>query len=183
MLFRVADLQLHKRDFNENFSPGAIDFGSELGQIGPLNTEGRAELIVEHRGRKENIDDIRVVGKLDATMEVSCARCLDLVTHKVNWAFDLLYRPLGVDRRAEEVAISEADTEIGYYEGDGLLLEDVLREQVLLATPVKTICREDCKGLCPSCGRNLNQEQCDCEPRSSDPRWDALADIRNKLQN
>ena len=182
MLFRVADLQLHKRDFDENFPPGAIDFGSDLRQIGPLHTQGRAELIVEHRGHKENIDDIRVVGKLDATMEVSCARCLDPVTHKVNWAFDLLYRPLGVDRRAEEVAISEADTEIGYYEGDGLLLEDVLREQVLLATPVKLVCRDDCKGLCPQCGTNLNVEACNCQ-QPGDPRWAALSELRNKLQS
>ncbi len=63
--------------------------------------------------------------------------------------FDLIYRPLGVDRRADEVSISEAETEIGYYQGEGLLLEDALREQVLLATPVRALCREDCKGLCP----------------------------------
>ena len=182
MLFRVADLQLHKRDFNENFPPRAIDFGSDLRQVGPLHTQGRVELIVEHRGHKENIEDIRVVGKLDATMEVSCARCLDPVIHKVNWAFDLLYRPLGVDRRAEEVAISEADTEIGYYEGDGLLLEDMLREQVLLATPVKLVCRDECKGLCPQCGTNLNVETCNCQQRG-DPRWAALSELRNKLQS
>jgi uncharacterized protein len=182
MLFRVADLQLQKREFDENFAPGAIDFGSELRQLGALHTDGRAELIVEHRGHKENVDDIRVVGKLDATIEVTCARCLDLVTHTVNWAFDLLYRPLGVDKRAEEVAISEADTEIGYYEGDGLLLEDVLREQVLLATPVKLVCRDDCKGLCPQCGANLNVETCNCQ-QPGDPRWAALSDLKNKLQS
>ena len=182
MLFRVADLQLEKREFQENFPPGSMDFGSGLRQVGPLHAQGRAELIVEHRGHKQNIDDIRVVGKLDATMEVSCARCLDPVRHTVNWAFDLLYRPLGVDRRAEEVAISEADTEIGYYEGDGLLLEEVLREQVLLATPVKLVCRDDCKGLCPQCGTNLNVETCHCQ-QLGDPRWAALSELKNKLQS
>ena len=135
----------------------------ELQQIGPLHAEGRAEVIVEHRGHKENIDDIRVVAKLDATMEVACARCLEPVQYTVNRAFDLLYRPLGVDRRADEVAITEADTEIGYYEGEGLLLEDVLREQLLLASPVKLVCREDCKGLCPQCGTNLNTATCNCQ--------------------
>ena len=85
-------------------------------------------------------------------MEVSCARCLEPVLHTVNWAFDLLYRPQGVDRRAEEVAISEAETEIGYYQGEGLLLEDVLREQVLLATPVKTGVSRRVQGFMPECG-------------------------------
>jgi len=182
MLIRVADLHLRKLEFNQDFQPGAIEFGPDFRQDGPLHTQGRAEVIVEHRGHKENVDDIRVVGKLDVTMEVSCARCLDPVRHKINWAFDLLYRPLGVDRRAEEVAISEADTEIGYYEGEGLLLEDVLREQVLLATPVKLVCREDCKGLCPRCGTNLNVETCNC-PQTGDPRWAALSELKNKLQS
>ena len=155
---------------------------SELQQIGPLHAEGRAEVIVEHRGHKENIDDIRVVAKLDATMEVACARCLEPVQYTVNRAFDLLYRPLGVDKRADEVAINEADTEIGYYEGDGLLLEDVLREQLLLASPVKLVCREDCKGLCPQCGTNLNTATCNCQ-QPGDARWAALSELKNKLQS
>ena len=182
MLIRVADLQLHKLEFKKDFEPGAIDFGSDFSQVGPLKTEGRAEVIVEHRGHKQDIDDIRLVGKLDATMEVGCARCLEPVQFPVNRAFDLLYRPLGVDRRAEEVSISEADTEIGYYEGEGLLLEDVLREQVLLASPVKLVCREDCKGLCPQCGTNLNTATCSCQ-QPGDPRWAALSELRNKLQS
>jgi uncharacterized protein len=182
MLIRVSDLQLQKLEFNQDFPPGAVEFGPDFRQQGPMHAKGRAELIVEHRGHKQNIDDIRVVGGLDVTLEVSCARCLEPVTHTVTWSFDLLYRPLGVDRRAEEVAITEADTEIGYYEGEGLLLEDVLREQVLLATPVKLVCRDDCKGLCPHCGANLNVEKCDCQ-QPGDPRWAALSDLKNKLQS
>ncbi len=182
MLIRVHDLELQRLEFDQDFQPGAIDFGPDFRQQGPLHTKGRAELIVEHRGHKENVEDIRVVGGLETTLEVSCARCLEPVTHTINWAFDLLYRPLGVDRRAEEVAITEADTEIGYYEGEGLLLEDVMREQVLLAMPVKLVCREDCKGLCPNCGANLNEVTCKCE-QPGDPRWAALSELKNKLQN
>ena len=57
-----------------------------------------------------------------------------------------------------------------------------MREQVLLATPVKLVCREDCKGLCPHCGSNLNVEPCNCQ-QPSDPRWAALSDLKNKLQS
>src|SRR5215472_15565968 len=183
MLIRVADLQLQKLEFHEELQPGAIDFGSDINQVGPLKAKGRAEVIVEHRGHRHDIDDVRMVGKLNATMEIGCARCLDPVRYPIDRSFDLLYRPLGVDRRGEEVAISEADTEIGYYEGEGLLLEDVLREQVLLASPVKLICREDCKGLCPHCGTNLNVATCNCQQQSGDPRWAALSELRNKLQS
>jgi uncharacterized protein len=182
MLIRVADLWLHKLEFNQDFQPGAIEFGLDVTQLGPLHADGRAEVIVEHRGHKQHVEDIRLVGKLDAAMEINCARCLDPVKYEVNRAFDLLYRPLGVDRRAEQVAISEADTEIGYYEGEGLLLEDVLREQVLLASPLKLVCREECKGLCPKCGANLNLETCKCQ-QAADPRWAALSELKNKLQS
>jgi DUF177 domain-containing protein len=183
MLIRVRDLEVRNLEFDENFQPGAIEFGPDFRQIGPLHSAGRAELVVEHRGHHLDVEDIRLVGKVEAHLEFSCARCLEPVAEDVDWDFDLIYRPQGVDRRADEVSISEAETEIGYYQGEGLLLEDALREQVLLATPVRALCREDCKGLCPHCGRNLNIEQCNCAEHPSDPRWEALAEIKKKLQN
>jgi uncharacterized protein len=183
MLIRVRELELHNLEFDESYQPGAIDLVAELRQIGPLHSKGRAELIVEHRGHHQDVEDIRLIGKVEAHLETACARCLEPVGHDVERSFDLIFRPQGVDRRADEASISEAETEIGYYVGEGLLLEDALREQVLLATPVRALCREDCKGLCPHCGRNLNVEQCHCEQHVSDPRWDALNDIKKKLQS
>lgn len=183
MLIRVRELELHNLEFDQDYQPGEIEFGSEFRQMGPLHSEGRAELVVEHRGHHQDVEDIRLVGNVRTQLEFSCARCLNPVEHPVEKSFDLIYRPQGVDRRADEVSISEAETEIGYYQGEGLLLEDALREQVLLATPVRALCREDCKGLCPQCGRNLNQEQCSCAQHLSDPRWDALNDIKKKLQS
>jgi len=61
------------------------------------------------------------------------------------------------------------------------LLDDVVREQVLLAVPLKVTCREDCKGLCTHCGQNLNQRQCSCAVQVEEPRWAALKEIRGKL--
>ena len=81
------------------------------------------------------------------------------------------------------MSVTGAEAEIGYYQGEGLLLEDALREQVLLALPLKVICREDCKGLCPHCGANLNDGQCSCADDVDDPRWTALKDLRSKLNH
>jgi uncharacterized protein len=58
-----------------------------------------------------------------------------------------------------------------------------VREQVLLAVPLKVICREDCKGLCPHCGANQNLERCSCSEPLEYPRWTALKDIRSKLED
>jgi uncharacterized protein len=97
--------------------------------------------------------------------------------------FELLYRPQGTDAGKEELSITATEAEVGYYRGEGILLEDALREQVLLAVPIKVVCRDECKGLCPACGRNQNIEPCSCAPPLGDPRWSALKDIREKLDH
>jgi uncharacterized protein len=183
MLIRIKDLELRPLEFNETFEPGTIDLGAEYRQTGPLQATGRAELIEENRGHKQVLNDIRIVGKLDTEIEVACARCLDPVRQPVARDFELLYRPQGADKTREEAAVSKGETEISYYEGDGLLLEDVLREQVLLAVPYRALCQENCKGLCPSCGRNLNSGECNCEAAPPDVRWNPLGDLRDKLKS
>ena len=181
MFIEIHELELHPVDFREEFPTGAIDLGAEVRQRTSLRSTGQADLVEEHHGKHKVVQDIRLKGKLDTSLEVPCARCLESVVYEVDRIFDLLYRPLGTDAGQEERSITDAETEIGYYQGDGLLLEDVLREQVLLAVPLKTLCREDCKGLCPHCGKNLNESQCSCAERSEDPRWAALKEIRSKL--
>jgi uncharacterized protein len=104
------------------------------------------------------------------------------VEHALKGHFDLIFRPLGTDGDVSERAISTAETEIGYYQNGGLALEDVLREQVLLSLPVRTLCREDCKGLCPRCGQNLNSETCTCDTIPVDPRWAVLSDLASRMK-
>ena len=183
MLIEIRQLELHPIDFEEEFRPGAIDLGLEVRQCGMLQATGRAQLVEERHGKHQKIKDIRLAGGLAASLEVTCARCLEPVVQDVACNFDLLYRPQGADAGQEEISVTAAEAEISYYRGEGLLLEDVLREQVLLALPLKTICREDCKGLCPHCGRNLNTEQCSCAEPVEDPRWSALKEIRTKLNH
>jgi len=183
MFIEVAELELHPVDFQEEFPPDAIDLGVDVRQLTALKTSGRAQLVEEHRGKREVIQDMRIEGKLATSLELPCARCLDPVVSDISRAFDLLYRPRGIDAGKEELSVTGVEAEVGYYDGDGLLLEDVVREQTLLAVPLKVICREDCKGLCPSCGKNRNLESCSCAQSVDDPRWSALKDIREKLQN
>jgi DUF177 domain-containing protein len=182
MFIKIKDLELRNLEFSESFAPGVIDLGEDQIQTAPLKASGRAELIREDRGGRDIVEDIRFVGSFSTEVQVRCARCLDPVDNVIGEKFDLLYRPLGVDAKGDEVAITEAETEIGYYQGEGLLLEDVLKEQVLLALPAKQLCRVNCKGFCPQCGKNLNLESCDCVSTIPDPRWAALEDIRKKLE-
>jgi len=182
MFISLQELEVRKVEFSQQLAPGTLDLGGELRQSGVLSTKGRAELLEEHRGGKNTVEDIRVLGDFSTELEARCARCVEPVATKIGGDFDLLYRPLGVDAGKDERSISEAETEIGYYSGEGIELEDVLREQILLALPAKIVCSESCRGLCPRCGKNLNVESCDCEEQSPDPRWAALADLKNKLK-
>jgi uncharacterized protein len=183
MFIEIRELELHPIDFREEFSPGAIELGTEVHQRAALTANGRAQLVEEHHGKHEVVKDIRLTGDLATSLELACARCLDPVVQDVQRSFDLLYRPQGIDAGHEELSVTVAEAEIGYYKGEGLLLEDALREQVLLAVPIKALCRDDCRGLCPTCGKNRNAELCSCTQPLADPRWAALKEIREKLEH
>ena len=184
MFISIQDLELRKVEFAETFAPGVIVFGPDSMQQEVLQVRGHAELIEEDHGGKKVIQDIRMLGDFSTRIELSCSRCLEPVVADLKGKFDLLYRPLGVDQRksGEEIEITADDVEIGYYRGNGLLLEDVLKEQVLLQLPLKPLCREDCKGLCPKCGANRNAAVCGCSTDITDARWAALAGIKDKLK-
>jgi uncharacterized protein len=182
MFIEIKQLEVHPIDFDEDFGPGVIDFGPDIQQQGGLHAAGRAQLIEERHGKHQTIKDIRLNGDFATRVEVACARCLEPILQDVAGAFDLLYRPQGSDAGKEEISVTAAEAEISYYQGEALLLEDALREQVLLALPLKAICREDCKGLCPHCGKDLNVEPCGCAEGVIDLRWTALKDLRSKLE-
>ncbi len=182
MRFTVAELEKQPINFDESLAPGSIDFIEDVRQTGPLHTAGHVDLLREHRGPRDIVEDIRIRASLETRMEVACARCLEPVTEPVETSFDLIFRPQSADIDGVDRAITASETEIGYYGGDGLLLEDVLREQILLALPAKILCSEDCKGLCPECGGNRNQDPCDCVPATIDPRWSSLETIRSRVK-
>jgi DUF177 domain-containing protein len=182
MFISLQELELHKVEFNEEFEPDAIDLGADVRARTPIRSQGRAELIEERHGKHDVLLDIRLVGDFSTSLELNCARCLEVVVREIAKPFDLLYRPQGADAGRDELTVTQAEADIGYYKGDGLLLEDVLREQVLLAVPIKVVCSDECKGLCPRCGRNLNHEDCTCAEPVPDPRWGALKDIKKVLE-
>ena len=183
-IVRITPLQLEKEPllFDEAIQAGALEYAPDITQIGPLPVTGRADLIVEHRGHKEQVEDIRLRAAYHGDFEMLCARCVEPVRTPLTGNFDLIFRPQAVDADPGERSITLDETEIGYYEESGLSLEDVVREQVLLSLPSRTLCKEDCKGLCPRCGQNLNQGTCNCTP-ASDPKWSALAGLAGTVKS
>ena len=177
MFISVQELELKKVHFEAAFPPGEIEFqddGDRLSQATPLQAEGSAELLAHTQG------EIRVRGHLAVTMRCDCNRCLEPAVFPIDSRFDLFYRPAGLAEDDEEVEIDEGQAEIAFYEGDGIVLEDVLREHVLLSMPMQRVCREDCQGMCPICGQNRNLINCGCEAKLVDDRWSALKKVQVK---
>ena len=169
MFLSVKEMERRKIRFDETFQPGQIDFtGEDLEQGSPLRAAGSAEVLTHSDG------EVRIEGKYTVEMRAQCDRCLGGARFPLDSGFDLFYRPMSSIAREEEVEIDSGEAEIGFYEGGGMELEDILREQVLLALPMQRVCREDCKGICPVCGRNRNETACDCRIESADDRWGAL---------
>ncbi len=182
MLITPLQLVDEPLEFDEVIAPGVLDYATDIRQTGPLPVKGVADLLIEHRSSHSHVNDIRLRAHYSANFEILCARCVDPVAVPLNGDFDLIFRPQSADADAGERSITADETEIGYYQESGLLLEDVVREQVLLSLPTRTLCTADCKGLCPRCGQNLNQAKCSCDEVPADPRWNALAGLADKLE-
>jgi uncharacterized protein len=169
MFLSVKEMELRKIRFDETFQPGRIDFtGEELEQSSPLHAVGSAELLSHSDG------EMRVQGSYTVEMQAQCDRCLGRARFPLDTAFELYYRPTSFIAREEEVEIDEDEAEVGFYEGGGIELEDILREQVLLALPMQRVCSDSCKGICSVCGKNRNEANCDCRVDNADDRWGAL---------
>lgn len=173
MFFSVQDLEVRKIHFDVGFPPGEIDFlEPELKQKGELKASGVVELL------SHTLGEIRIQGHVRVELEVPCDRCLEPASIPIDSDVDLFYRPADTGPEGEEVEIDDGESEIGFYEGDGLELEEVLREYVLLALPMQTLCRSDCRGICPVCGQNRNLTACDCVVKPGDDRWAALGNLK-----
>ena len=182
MLITPIQLVDEPLQIDETIAPGALDYAPDVRQLSPMPVKGEADLIVEHRGPRSHVNDIRLRAGYQGDFEILCARCVEPVPTTLKGDFDLIFRPEGADAVSGEHAITEDETEIGYYQESGLLLEDVVREQVLLSLPGRTLCKADCQGLCPRCGQNLNLAQCSCDKAPADPRWNALASLADKIE-
>ncbi len=173
----LKDLAEDKVSIAGSLRPGELDFSAEsVRQIGPLLwevTAGRAGA------------EIRIQGTLKSTAEIACSRCLDPAEYEISKPFDLFFRQrdeLMFDED-DEIELTEKDTRTAFFTGTQLAIDEILREQMTLALPMKPLCKLDCKGLCPQCGTNLNFKNCNCPKEQFNPNLDALLEIKRRLED
>lgn len=165
----VAALERKPLVFEAVIRPGLLDLSPRCSPTQAVEAVGQADLLDQH-----GLRSIRVRGHIRATVEQACDRCLQGVSQEFDAEFELYFYPMETLAQGGESAVGRDETEVGFYEGDGIRLQDVVREQLLLWLPMRNLCSPNCKGICPMCGANRNRVACDCHHVFADPRWDPL---------
>jgi uncharacterized protein len=125
--------------------------------------------------------DVLVQGTLRATVPQTCGRCLETFRSTVDARVDVRLVPKPATK--DNVELGMDDLDVDFYENDELDLNRVVETETTLALPMKPLCREDCRGLCPACGGNRNLVACACAERAPDPRLAALRDLASRMRH
>ncbi len=108
---------------------------------------------------------VKIRGHIETTLVLICDRCTENFYWPISENIDIELHPIASLKAVqEEVRLSKEDLDVSFFDGDLIEVDEVVREQILLAVPMRKLCRQDCKGLCPVCGQNLNKETCACKP-------------------
>lgn len=168
----VAGLERKPLLFEAVIRPARLDLSHRWTPAKPAHAVGKAELL-----DREGLRTIRVRGRIRAAVDHTCDRCLEAYRQEFDADFDLFFYPMETIEQGGEAAISRDETEVGFYEGEGIGLAEVVREQLLLWLPMQSLCRPACRGICPACGTNRNRSACSCNQPFTDPRWDGLRNL------
>jgi uncharacterized protein len=171
----LLDLTRYRRpleSFSRTFQPGEVGEKEDA-----YTVVAPVDLAFEVHKDK---DRFRLVGTVKTELELGCSRCLEPFRMPVDASFDIRYLPASEASSEPEREIEEEDLETSYYSEDQIDLNQLLREQFYLALPMKPLCQEGCKGLCPQCGTNLNTGTCACAPAWEDPRLAGLKALKRE---
>ena len=144
----------------------------ELHLIRPVNVD----LEIQKRS-----DHIHIQGALQGTLQVTCHRCLTAFLWPLKEPIDIYLIEEEELVPAEEMELEARELDFEFFDGVAIEIDQLVVEQLFLALPVKILCSEDCRGLCPGCGANLNEEQCQCEKNTGGSPFAALEAIKTRL--
>ena len=152
----------------------AADLPRLAEEMGPL--EGPVAGVIEANLSLKTIDTaIQITGTVSTELELPCTRCLAPVSFRHKEEVTAVQAPVEELRRMEQdIQLAPTDLDIDYFAGNEVDLTDIIEEQVLLMLPQTIYCREECLGLCPQCGADLNDAPCGCEPDRSDHPFAAM---------
>jgi uncharacterized protein len=165
-------LQIPPEGLDVDLPEGELDLGTSAALWeGPATV--RATMHISRSGR-----GLLISGAMAGQIALVCSRCLERFPFRAEDRLDLYCETAGPGHSKQDVELGRDDLDVMYLEEGRIDTDQLLRESVLLNLPVQPLCREDCRGLCPRCGANLNHEACGCAPPSGDPRLHVLRTLR-----
>ena len=169
MRIELENLEGGKSDFAHVYQPEELNPVDErVRLIEPAQVTGNIRV---HR------NEVFVNGHVDTRAQVECDRCLQPVELPVSADFALEYITGSEYESSEVVELTEAELLVSVFDGQAIDVDEVVKEQILLAVPTRMLCRENCKGICPECGTDRNTGDCNCVADDIDPRWAALKNL------
>jgi uncharacterized protein len=127
----------------------------------------------------EEMEDVLIRGEMETALRLLCGRCLAEFEKKIEIPVNLTFFPAQEETASESRELSEEEVGSSVYGEDEIDLGVFMKELVELHKPMKPLCSEECKGICPECGANRNEKECGCAVRHVDPRFQALETMAN----
>ncbi|MFC1932937.1 DUF177 domain-containing protein [Chloroflexota bacterium] len=143
-----------------------------------VDIAGSNSLVHGKVGLMRTDQSILAKGRLHTEIELTCSRCLSLFSCPLTLNIQEEYFPTTDVVTGASLPLPDEPGCFIIDEHNILDLTEAIRQYGLLAVPMKPLCREDCAGLCPTCGCDLNQALCNCHPKPADPRWSELSKLR-----
>ena len=174
MRVELASLERHGGKFAHNYQPGELDLNEErVTVVTPPRVSGRIQ---------PTDSKVTVKGEATAELQLECDRCLKSVPIPVSSSFEVEYVTPEMYQADPTAELLDEDLTLSVFDGEVIDIDELVREQLLLALPAQILCREECKGLCPECGGDRNQTDCQCEDSEIDPRWAGLKELANRSE-
>jgi uncharacterized protein len=173
MLLDLSKIRAPHVAFDETYAPEQVPGGEDQYRI--------VEPVRLHLDIAKTGERFRLTGRAQTVLELPCSRCLEPFTSPVDASFDLVYHPMAANVGEGEREVEDEDLSTAFYDDQQIDLGQLMREQFYLSLPMKPLCRDDCRGLCPVCGTNLNRATCDCNREWEDPRMAVLKNMKRKL--
>ncbi|MCG6879727.1 MAG: DUF177 domain-containing protein [Deltaproteobacteria bacterium] len=173
MIVDLQNISRSPRQFDLTFQPDWWREGSGDIQIGGLEGPLGVKLTVSRDGERFIMN-----GRLGGQLRLVCDRCLETYAFSLSHDFRLsLALPESWESIEDETELKIEDLGVGFISTTKIDLDDIIREQIYLALPIKALCENTCAGLCSRCGVNLNQEPCRCSGNSGHPAFLKLKEL------
>ena len=156
-----------------------LDLPGPRGEDGEPLVVGRARLAGRATPGARGVD---LSARLEARLRLLCSRCLEPHALDLDTEFQLRIVADAVEFGVGETELAAEDAALFYAREQKADLRTIATEQVYLNLPLKSVCREDCAGLCPTCGANRNRIKCTCRRAEVDPRLLPLMDLKHKME-